>query len=131
MRFRPFSLTKFSAVQQDGGVGADVLYDSLKVVIPSDGFWRVDGYAGLSSQSVADTKRLVLAANGVFMGDSTGPAADGALGSTLGFVASYTGWLKKGTTMQLLGQRNGGSILRVGNSSTNVVFQRITVTRLA
>lgn len=122
-----------SAVSESSSGATNLFYSAIKIVIPEDGLWRIDGFAGMASTSAADSKKLSLARNGIVLPDSSSGQGDPtAVSVFLSHATSWEGRLQRGDVIQLVGQQNGSSIVVIGNNSApNVSSQRLLATRIA
>lgn len=126
----PYDVTISSSTIQSSS-SADLLYTAMVLTIPEDGVWRLYGSAGMTSNGVSDAKVLELAINGVVDVQSSGAMGDGAIGTFFPYSTTpIVRRLKKGTIIQLYGQRNGGSGIQMG-ASISLVTSRITAERVA
>jgi hypothetical protein len=130
--FAPRRVTASSTTQEDSTNGSPLLYKSLALVIPEDGYWIVRGVASMSSTNIADAKRLLfyMANTGQIIYESQAPGGDGAIGQWLPYTANWEARLRKGDEFQLYAIQNGASIIRIGGASVSPFVQRITATRI-
>lgn len=128
----PRVISARSVVSEAGSGSANLFYSAAKIVIPEDGWYRIDGFAGMSSTSAADSKKLSLARNGIVLPDSSSGQGDPtAVNVTLSYATTWEGRLQRGDLIQLVGQQNGASTVVMGNNSApNVSSQRLLATRI-
>lgn len=132
-KFPPTLLEAAATTQQTGGLGADVIYGSISVIL-TPGTWEIYGQASLSP-NVLEGCQLAL------WNATTGPAevpssrsSVGAIaaGGTGQFTTEATLTVTVNTQIQLYGKRNGGSILTIGYTGVGLNSeQRISATRIA